>query len=102
MSSAGLRPLRSASPSGVSLSPPVALSPLGTPRGWELGAPRWVLPPPPRPAALPGRQGRRAGEVVSCLLGPQICSSPKREESWGGVGKGGGETCLEGLAGLGR
>lgn len=73
----------------------------GHPRAGSWGHPGRSCPPPH--AALLGTQGRQAGEVVSCLLGPQICSFSKTKESWGWGGgqKGGNGTCLEGLAGLG-
>lgn len=88
--SAGSWPLHSASPSGVSLTPTLALSPLGTPRAWEGdgGTP---------PAALQGRL--ETGEVVLLLVGSQTCSSSKTQLGW--VAKRPGGMCLEGLVGLG-
>lgn len=61
----------------------------GHPRAGSWGHPGRSRPPPH--AALLGTQGRQAGEVVSCLSGPQICSVSKIKESWGeGEAKKGG------------
>lgn len=96
----GSWPLRSASPSGVSLSP-CGTVPVGDTRGLGAGGTQAGLAPLPMLHCWERRAGRLGKWFLACRV-PKFAVSPRQRRVGGGGGqKGGDGTCLEGLAGLG-
>lgn len=97
----GSWPLRSALPSGVSLSP-CGTVPVGDTRGLGAGGTQAGLAPLPMLHCWERRAGRLGKWFLACRV-PKFAVSPRQRRvgGRGGGQKGGDGTCLEGLAGLG-